>query len=135
MKKVHDLAAWFDAGLLASDAIFDNTVIVKHEDGTTYHFEFASCFTLLHPDFLTDYEKSALACWDRHDGADADDETPELTEAAPPIGREEIGWLVVFTEHHGFHVFARGDLDRYGQYKRIEVGDFIASPRASPPRH
>ena len=36
---------------------------------------------------------------------------------------EHGDWIIVFPEHHNYHIFHKSDLYNYVQYKRTSVGD------------
>ena len=114
MQKVHDLAMTYDKSLLDTDDAFTHMVIIEHCDGSTLRFANASIRRLTHPNFLSQQEKKV---WDNYDVA-AD--SPKLDEETDlPMIRSDIGWVIVFSEHNGTHVFSCDDLIGFSQYDRV----------------
>ncbi len=116
MQKVHDLAAAVDQRLRADSDYFTGMVLVEHGDGSKFQFEYASAFRVTRPDYLYDLDKEALRLWklmEDNPGLDNRD------TVVPTISKEDIGWLIVFTEHNSFHVFSCDDLNSYKQYKQV----------------
>ena len=117
MQKVYDKVAEFDKDLkitdkiLSTDEIFINTVIVKHEDGTFFQFENASAFRVLKAGLIYTEDLYNLKIHEH------ENESQNKKTEIP----KELGWLVVFTEHNGFHLFACSDLEWYVQFKKIKV--------------
>jgi hypothetical protein len=46
---------------------------------------------------------------------------PEITYDPNNAGEHQGEWLLVFTEHQGFHVFAPDDLFSWGQYTKSHL--------------
>lgn len=91
LKKIRKFVEQYDAKLLATDKRFRKAVHVIHEEGTTMFFENA---------FLM-----------------------KKTVKIPPeklsrIGPDEDIWIIIFTEHHGFHIYHKDDLSSYFEYER-----------------
>lgn len=131
MKKVHELAMKYDEKLACTDELFWPTkmVIVNHEDGTVLRYTYASLMRLTDPEYLSEQDLAAQQWYARHDELYAEDPDREDIEdilgEEPSIMESAIGWLVVFSEHHGMHVFACGDLKSYAQYERVyEIPEF-----------
>jgi len=91
MQRAYDVAKKYDETLTAIDARFNFCVRIIHEEGTYYWFECA---------FLVMWKDPQTV----HDPSNADEHQGE--------------WLIVCTEHQGFHVFAPGDLYGWGQYTK-----------------
>ena len=94
MQKVHDLAMLYDKNLRAENFDPYMIVVVRHEDQTLYQF---------HSAFLMELNDPAY-CYGHEDDDD--------------------GWVIVFSEHNGTHVFAKGDLGWYGQYRNFDPEPF-----------
>lgn len=75
LREAEAKASEYDKTLLATDPRFRRSVVLYHEDGSTFHWDSA---------FL--------------------------------MRKEE--WIMVFTEHHRFHVYHADDVE-YRQFQRI----------------
>lgn len=102
MQKVYDIAKSVDSKLTAT--MFSGYVAVHHDDGSHFFFKNA---------FATRYII-------KFDG--------QIPGDVKKIKKEN--WIVVFTEHHGFHVFAEVDLHHISAssedlYKFVNLTDLI----------
>lgn len=102
MQKVYDIAKSVDSKLTAT--MFSGYVAVHHDDGS--HFFFKNAFAARY--------------------------TTKVDSPAPNgvKTKEKENWIVVFTEHHGFHVFAEVDLHHISAssedlYKFVNLTDLI----------
>jgi hypothetical protein len=91
MSKVHDLAEQYDKALRADAFPYDQFVQIAHGDGTRYEFRAAFMLVLRDSRYTYAFE-----------------------------GLDKQGWILVFTEHHGFHVFHEDDLKSFGVYRRVK---------------
>lgn len=80
MQNVRRLAEEIGAKLLATDSRFDGSVHLVHDDGSAFFFSHA---------FVTKHTRKI---------------PPQELKTWMTSDNEE--WLVVFTEHHGIHIFA-----------------------------
>ncbi len=122
---------------MCTDDAFSKTVVVHHDDGSILQFAYASMMRLQDPDYLYPDDLAALRWYEKSDELDAldpdrDIDFNEILGEEPHIARSEIGWLIVFSEHNGTHVFACGDLADYAQYERVYgVREFPIPPTTS----
>jgi len=92
MKKIHKIAKKIDDNLRADDLRLSHVVHLVHEDGSIFHWDNA---------FLIEYYDKDHPYWG---------------------GTKYPGqWVFVFSEHHGFHVFARNEVENFRQFKRVSV--------------
>lgn len=92
MQRVYDVAAEIDKDLKATDPRFRHSVYLIHEEGTTLFFENA---------FIVRYYDRLHRDW-----GDCSFQGE---------------WAMVFTEHHGFHVYPLDDLVSWNQFKKVEI--------------
>jgi len=98
MRRAHDVAADYNVKLKATDPRLNFCVRIIHEEGTIYFFE-----------------RAFLMQW----------KDPSVTPDPQNAGERQGEWLLVFTEHHGFHVFAFDDLMCYDQFSRVHLSPEI----------
>lgn len=98
MQQVWQVAKEIDSKLRATDPRLRGSVYLRHDDGSTLIYENA---------FLMRYHNP----------------NEELNEVVTTgLAYSYPGdWILVFTEHHGFHVYAVDDLDTYRQYGQLEI--------------
>jgi hypothetical protein len=106
MHRAYEVAKQYDQTLLASDPRFNFCVRILHEEGTSYWFVNA---------FLMQWDDASVV----HDPKNAAERQGE--------------WLMVFTEHQSFHVFAFDDLLAYNQYTQSAVGPEMLFPEKTIP--
>ena len=94
IKRAHEVARKYDEGLRATDPRFNFCVHIIHEEGTIYFFEHAFLMEWKDPEVLPNPENAA---------------------------KRQGEWLLVFTEHQGFHVFSFDDLYCYDQYSKVHL--------------
>jgi len=92
MRRAWEVAKNYDKNLRADDCKFNRAVQIIHEEGTTYFF---------HSAFLMTWKDPAT----QHDPKNAAERQGE--------------WLIVFTEHQGFHVFSYDELLGYAEFERL----------------
>ena len=80
MADAYNAALEYDKTLLATDPRFQCHVRILHEEGTSYYFKYAFIMEWTHPD------------------------------AANPRPGWGYDYVLVFTEHQRFHVFAKDEL-------------------------
>lgn len=114
-QKIQDLAAAHDKYMRADDDRFSQIVIVTHEDGSTFRWHNAWAARVTADEYLGPSGRSIRADWAAWDA------DPFGLADYPRESLNEIGWLIVFTEHHGFHLFHCGDLLSYAVYRRVDV--------------
>jgi len=91
MKRIHAVAAEMDEHLRADDLRLQHSVMILHEEGTTLFYRNA---------YLVKYYDSLHGDW----GAS---ENPGE-------------WIMIFTEHHGFHVYPVDDLSWFQELQFVE---------------
>lgn len=93
MQRVHAVAQEIDKTLRADDPRLSGAVVLHHEDGAALFYDSA---------FLMRYYDAEHGNWG----------------ACTTPGE----WIMVFTEHHGFHVYPVDDLVSFQQYRgRMEI--------------
>lgn len=102
MKRVHAVAEMLDKNLRADDPRLQHCVLILHEEGTTLFFRNA---------FFKRYHDGEHGNW-------GDSEHPGE-------------WIMVFTEHHGFHVYPVDDLSWFQELQCVESErhEYVADPR------
>ena len=102
MKRANLLAEEYDKKLQSTDPRFCHSVRIIHEEGTVLAFNHA---------FIMRWKDPAVepGGW----GA---------------IGQSGGVWVIVFTEHHGFHLYPRGDLYDFAEYQRISAEGWFGVP-------
>ena len=102
MKRVHAIAEMLDKHLRADDSRLQHCVLILHEEGTTLFFRNA---------FLKRYHDGEHGDW-------GDSENPGE-------------WIMVFTEHHGFHVYPVDDLSWFQELQCVESErhEYVVDPR------
>lgn len=94
LQRIRRIAENYDKKLLASDKRFSNHVHIIHQDGSILSFNYAFC---------VQYYDQTHGDW----GA---------TE------KHLIGkWLIIFTEHHGVHIYALSDLYAWWMLKEVKI--------------
>ena len=101
MKRAHKMAEAYDKDLLATDSRFSRAVKLVHEEGTLLFFE--SAFLLKWKD-------------------------PEVKPGAWGACETAGQWLLVFTEHHGFHVYPLDDLSSWTMYEHVAPVEWLGEP-------
>ena len=95
IKKIYKAAKEYDSKLQANDKRFRYTVHITNMDGSVFTFDSAFLMTM-------------------------DDELYKGRHPNPgPNDSEYEKWIIVFSEHHGYHVYHETDLTFWAQYKRI----------------
>lgn len=89
MQRAQKVAEDYGKKLLATDLRFGHVVRIIHEEGTTLFFAHA---------FLMKWKD------------------PEVTAGSWGASEHPGEWLLVFTEHHGEHVYPLDDLYSYHEY-------------------
>lgn len=103
MRRVWEVAKKMDESLLATNPGFQNKVLVRHEEGTTLFYE--NAFAMRY------YDKDGVKhCWGN---------------------KHPNEWLLVFTEHHGFHVYPLDDLDDWRQFAHSKITNHADYPEPS----
>lgn len=96
MQRVYDRAAEYDKSFLSTNDRYRNVVMIVHEEGTILWYRNA---------FVMKYYDEKHGDW----GAS---ENPGQ-------------WIMVFTEHHGFHVYPIDDLHDWCQFQRVSSGSLL----------
>lgn len=98
MKRVHAVAEEINKTLRADDPRLQHYVLILHEEGTTLFFRNA---------YLVRYHDPQHGNW-------GDSEHPGE-------------WIMVFTEHHGFHVYPVDDLSWFQELQAVISERFFAT--------
>jgi hypothetical protein len=101
MKRVYEIAKTMDESLRSDEPRFGHCVMILHEEGTTLFYRNA---------YIVKYYD------------------PENTDSKNLSDCESPGeWIMVFTEHHGFHVYPKDDLRGFQELQIVESERFHAN--------
>lgn len=92
MQRIYKIAEQIDNGLTAYD--FPYVVVVRHEDGS--HFVWDDAFAMIY-----------------FDSEHTDNDSGNAVERPGE-------WLMVFTEHHLFHVYHLSEIVSWAEYQRVQ---------------
>lgn len=114
MRPIWEAAAEADQRLRADDPRLNGLVVLQHGDGSHFVWDSAFYVRARSPGVPPEPQPP-----DESGDGEADDAAWAEHYRLDDLDRNENRWIVVFTEHHGFHVYGEGDVERIRYYRGI----------------